>query len=100
MAFLAVEPSLLAHATLATTDIALAACLLPLGYHFHEGSGRGWGMRVAHPGLWFGLATLAKASALVLGPVVLVAVWLEGLSRFATPRRTWCPTSVGPLARF
>src|SRR5262249_9594078 len=37
VALLACEPTLLAHAGLATTDIALAACLLPLAYHFRAG---------------------------------------------------------------
>ena len=42
VAFLACEPCLAAHAALATTDIAVAACLLALAYHFRvhrEGGG-------------------------------------------------------------
>src|SRR4051812_48283106 len=37
VAFLACEPSLLAHASLATTDIAVSASLLALAYHFRRG---------------------------------------------------------------
>jgi hypothetical protein len=81
VAFLGVEPSLLAHASLATTDIAVSACLLALGYHFRRGLGGSWPRRIALPGLWFGLAILSKASALLFGPLILAAVWLERLSR-------------------
>lgn len=79
-AFVAVEPSLLAHASLATTDIALAACLVALVYHFQRSrSAEGWWRRVAWPALWFALAILAKASGLVFG--VLCLFCLEGLHR-------------------
>jgi hypothetical protein len=71
---LASEPNLLAHATLATTDVAVAACLLALAYHFERGRGRRWALRVGVPALWFAAAVLAKASGLVLGVVVLVVV--------------------------
>jgi hypothetical protein len=79
VALIACEPNLLAHAALATTDIAISACLLALLYHFRAGREAGWRRRCGVPGLWFGLALLAKASALVYGPICLVVVELERL---------------------
>ena len=86
IALLAVEPSLLAHASLATTDLALAACLLALCYHFRIGREGGWGRRIAAPAVWFGLAVLAKASAIMFGPLCLLVIELERLLRRADPR--------------
>ncbi|HVA48771.1 MAG TPA: glycosyltransferase family 39 protein, partial [Pirellulales bacterium] len=74
VAWLACEPNLLAHAALATTDIAVSACLLALVYHFRAGRERSWWPRVGLPGLWFGAALLAKASGMVFGPLCLIAV--------------------------
>ncbi|MFN4258714.1 MAG: glycosyltransferase family 39 protein [Gemmataceae bacterium] len=76
-ALLAVEPNLVAHAALATTDIALTACLLGLLYTFRAGREKGWGLRVGWPALWFGAAVLAKASGMIFGPLCLVVVELE-----------------------
>jgi hypothetical protein len=73
-AWLACEPNLLAHASLATTDVAVSACLLALAYHFYAGRQATWWWRVALPGGWFGAAILAKASGLVFGPLCLLAV--------------------------
>src|SRR5205807_6301382 len=68
VALLACEPSLLAHAALATTDIAISACLLALVYQFRAarepGVTAGWVRRVGVPAFWFGASMLAKASAL------------------------------------
>jgi 4-amino-4-deoxy-L-arabinose transferase-like glycosyltransferase len=74
VAFLAAEPSLLAHASLATTDLALAACLLALALAWRTGGGGGWWRRVALPAAWFGAALLAKASAIVVAPLCLLAL--------------------------
>lgn len=79
VALLACEPSLLAHASLATTDIAASACLLALVYHFRMGREAVWRWRVGVPALWFGATVLAKASGLVFGPLCLAAVELERL---------------------
>jgi hypothetical protein len=79
IAWIASEPNLLAHASLATTDIAVSACLLALVYHFTTGREGGWCRRVGLPGVWFGLAVLAKASALVFGPLCLLAVEAQRL---------------------
>jgi 4-amino-4-deoxy-L-arabinose transferase-like glycosyltransferase len=91
VAFLACEPNLLAHASLATTDIAITAGLLALLYHFRTGRDADWRWRLAVPAVCFGLAILAKASALVYGPICLVVVELERLARsdaLATPTGT------------
>jgi hypothetical protein len=74
---LACEPNLLANASLATTDIALTACLLMFVYHYDTGRGATWRRRVGLPGVLYGVALLAKASALAFG--VLVMVTLEAL---------------------
>src|SRR5439155_8255877 len=79
VAFLAVEPSLLAHASLATTDLALTACLLALVYHFRSGRDQKWLRRVGLPSFWFAAAILAKASGLIFGPLCLAVVELERL---------------------
>jgi hypothetical protein len=83
VAWLACEPNFLAHAGLATTDLASTACLLALAYHFHAGRGGGWWRRVALPGAWAGAALLAKATALAFGPIILVG--LELSRRLAEP---------------
>ncbi len=91
VAFLACEPSLLAHASLATTDIAVTACLLALVYHFRTGRESGWLRRVGVPTLWFAAAVLAKASGLVFGLLCLLVVELERLARqsaFRPPKET------------
>jgi 4-amino-4-deoxy-L-arabinose transferase-like glycosyltransferase len=77
VAFLACEPCLLANAGLATTDIALAACLLVFVYHYQVGRERGWLLRVGLPGVLFGIALLAKVSTLVFG--LLIVIVLEAL---------------------
>ena len=74
IAWLACEPNLLAHASLATTDIPVTACLLALVYHFQKGREGAWCRRVGIPGLWFGAALLAKASGMVFGPLCMLAV--------------------------
>jgi Dolichyl-phosphate-mannose-protein mannosyltransferase len=74
---LACEPSLLANASLATTDIAITACLLALVYHFRAGRDCAWPRRRALPAFWFGVALLAKASAIVYAPICLFLVGVE-----------------------
>jgi hypothetical protein len=77
VAFLACEPNLLAHASLATTDVAVTACLVPLLYHFRSGRSGPWWRRVFVPAIWFALAVLAKASGLVFGIIGLAMIELE-----------------------
>ena len=81
VALLASEPLLLGHAGLATTDIALSACLMALVYHYRTERTAGFARRVALPALWFGLAVATKASGLAFGPLCLLAVEIERLVR-------------------
>lgn len=74
---LACEPNLLAHASLATTDIAVSACLLALFYHFRMGRGSSWRRRVLTPAAWFALAVLSKASGFVFGLLGLAMIEIE-----------------------
>jgi hypothetical protein len=73
VAVLSVEPSFLGHAGLAATDVASAACLLALAFHYRTARDRpGWRGWVA-PVCWCALALLAKASAVVYAPICLMA---------------------------
>ncbi len=81
VALLAVEPNLLAHAALATTDIAVTACMLALVYHFRSSRDAGWIRRLAVPTAWYAAAVLAKASGLVFGPLCMFAIEVERLAR-------------------
>ena len=74
VAFVGCEPVLAAHAGLATTDVAVTACLVALVYHYHRSRGRGWWRGIAWPACWFALAILAKASGLVFGVLCLWAL--------------------------
>lgn len=91
VAILACEPSMLAHASLATKDIAISATLLAFLYHFRIGRDLTWWRRVGVSGLWFGIALLAKASALAFGPICMVVLELELLAR--TGRLAVSPSS-------
>jgi hypothetical protein len=86
VAALACEPNLLAHAALATTDVAVTACMLVFAYHYRAGCGAGAGRRVVIPGLCFGVALMAKASALMFAPLVMLACF-GAAERQAPP--TW-----------
>jgi hypothetical protein len=77
VALLACEPSLLAHAALATTDVALAACLLAFAYHASSGSSAAWLRRVGVPMAWFGASVLAKVSGLVMGLLCLTVIEIQ-----------------------
>jgi Dolichyl-phosphate-mannose-protein mannosyltransferase len=96
VALLACEPSFLAHASLATTDIALTACVLALVYHFQRGRDAGWVRRRAVPALWFGAAVLAKASGLVYGTIALLVIEMDRLARAGALA---CPAGTGGWAR-
>ena len=77
VAFLACEPNLLAHASLATTDVAVTACLIALLYHFRAGRNGVWRKRILVPAIWFALAVLAKASGLAFGIIGMGMVELQ-----------------------
>lgn len=78
--FLACEPVLLGHAALATSDIAVTACLVVLAVEFQKGREGSALRRILVPAILYGLAILTKASALVFGPLCLFAIAAE---------RTW-----------
>jgi hypothetical protein len=73
------EPSLIAHAALATTDIAVTAAVLAATNSFLRGRRSGWGRRVFVPGVWAGTAILCKASAVTFVPLIFtVLLWWRG----------------------
>src|SRR5260370_11837934 len=86
VALLAVEPNFLAHGALATTDIAITACLLAVAFHFREGRSAGWWRRIAVPSVWFGLAMVAKASAILFAPLCLLTIEAGFLCRDGWPK--------------
>jgi hypothetical protein len=96
VALLAAEPVFLAHAGLATTDVAVTACLLALCFHFRAGRDDGWRRRLLVPAVWFAAAVLAKASAMVFGPLCLVMIELDRLARSGAVGE---PASLSRLAR-
>jgi hypothetical protein len=79
VALLACEPSLLANGALATTDVALSACMLVFAVHFHAGREARWWRRVGVCGVLYAAALLAKASALVFGVLIMLALELGRL---------------------
>jgi hypothetical protein len=81
VAFVACEPSLLAHASLGGTDIAVTACMVAFVYHFRVGRDSGWVRRLAWPTFWYAAAVLAKASGLVFGPLCMVVLEADRLGR-------------------
>lgn len=99
VALLAAEPTFLAHACLATKDIAISACLLALVFHFRVGREGGWLRRIGVPGVWFGIALLAKATALAFGPICMLAVEIERLLRVPAPDGTTMSPARGPVAK-
>jgi hypothetical protein len=83
VAFLACEPNLLAHAGLATTDLAVTACLLAFWVHFRAGRGGPWRYRVGVPAVWFAVAVLAKASAVAFGGIGMIVLEVDHRLRAA-----------------
>ena len=79
VAIIAVEPVFLAHATLATSDLAVTACLLVFLFEFRAHRDQHWPRRVFLPAVLYGIAILAKASALVFGVIGMLAIELERL---------------------
>jgi hypothetical protein len=78
-ALLASQPVLLGHAGLATTDIAVTACLVALTYRFYIARDCSWRLRVGVPSIWFAAAVLSKVSAIFFGPLCLAAIESERL---------------------
>jgi hypothetical protein len=99
VALVACEPILLGHASLATTDIPLAACLVQLVavYRRHR-EDPSWRRRVLLPAFWWSMTFLAKASAVLFVPVALAAIeferlWTKGWRSGGDPQ-TWHPVLV------
>lgn len=76
VALLGCEPNLIAHAGLATTDVAATAGVLAAVYHFATGRGGSWTQRVLIPGVAAGLAVACKASAVTFVPLGWLVVFL------------------------
>jgi hypothetical protein len=72
---------MLAHASLGGTDIAVTACMMAFIYHFRTGRNSTWPRRLALPAFCYGIAVLAKASALVFGPLAMIVLEVERLAR-------------------
>jgi hypothetical protein len=79
---LAAEPTMLAHAGLLTADAPLTAALVALTYHYHvlRSSSCGKG-RLFCCAAWLAVALLCKISAVVFGPLCLVAIEAQLLGR-------------------
>lgn len=93
VALVATDPNLLGHASLATTDICLTSLVLVAAYHWFVARDLPWKRRVLVPGLLYGVALLAKASAL---PYVPLLYLVFGLHHLATAGRLTAAT-VGPV---
>ena len=79
VAALAVEPNLLAHAGLATTDLAIAATTLMFAFYYRTGRDAAWRWRVLVPAVCFAAAIVSKASGLVFVPICMIAIEMERL---------------------
>ena len=79
IAGLAVEPNLLAHAGLATTDIAIAATTLMFAFHYRAGRLAAWRPRVLVPAVCCAAAIVSKASGLAFVPLCMIAIETERL---------------------
>ena len=80
VALIACEPVFLAHASLATSDLAVTACLLAFFFEFRAHRKARWPLRVLLPAALYGIAVLAKASALVFGVLGMLAIEIECVS--------------------
>jgi hypothetical protein len=92
---LAADPSLLAHAALATTDIALTAIVLVASYHWHTNRGERWPRRVLLPGVLYGVALATKASALAFLPLLWGVFGLCHLARTGVFPPPWAGSAWG-----
>jgi hypothetical protein len=100
VALVACEPNLLAHASLATTDLPVTACLVAFFYHFRYGRDCGWQERVLLPSLWFAFAILSKASGFVFGGIGMLAIEFDHRLATETTATGWWPrlrTSIAAL---
>jgi hypothetical protein len=80
---IACDPTFLAHAALATTDIAISAWMVMFTELYLAGRGGGWQRRVGVPGLCYGFGLLAKASAFPFVVIVMSAIEVHRTWRLA-----------------
>lgn len=83
LGLLATDPTLLGNASLAATDFPLAAMLVLFVFTVVSGRRAGFVRRIVLPGVAFGLAILAKGSALLYGTAIVVL--LEAIHQWAKP---------------
>jgi hypothetical protein len=83
------EPNLLAHASLATTDVPVTAALIALFTHFSASRDHRWLSRVGGTAAWFALAVLTKASGVLFGGIGLLVIGVGSAARVARPLRAW-----------
>jgi hypothetical protein len=86
---LAADPNLLAHASLATTDVALTALVLVATFHWYTSRDGRWPRRVLLPGMLYGAAMAAKASALAFVPILWLVFGLCHLARAGQFPPSW-----------
>jgi hypothetical protein len=101
-ALMASQPVLLGHAGLATTDVAVTACLVALAYCFSVArDDYRWRFRVGVPSLWFAAAVLSKASALFFAPLILLGIEIQRVfdSVHSAPTDTTRPISLPKLRK-
>jgi 4-amino-4-deoxy-L-arabinose transferase-like glycosyltransferase len=84
LALLAFEPNLIAHGSLVTTDMALAATALATVYALYRYRNRPSWARLLAAGLAFGLLLASKHSAVVILPI-LFALYLADFLFFRRP---------------
>lgn len=85
LAVLAFEPTLIAHGSLVTNDMALAATLFATVFALHLYRERPTPMRLALIGIAAGLTLASKYSGLIVLPIVVLFLWPR-LRMFLWPR--------------
>lgn len=79
LALVAIEPNLMGHAALATTDVAVTGCILAtlveyLRYRIQPGRLQWWKVVV-----WWAISLFAKASSLVFVPILILSADIPDL---------------------
>jgi len=101
LAAFGLSPNVLAHGSLAALDCVLTALCFLAVVAFVDALERPAPGRTARAGVAFGLANLAKFTALVLGPVFLaLAVMAAARARSPRPLVTWLATVLAGLGVF
>ena len=103
LATVALEPNLMGHAALATTDIAVTGCMIATMVEYLRFQQAPCRLQWWKTAIWWGLALFAKASALVFVPILILstelpglyALWRAGGQAFWPAVRTKCKLWVG-----